>query len=110
MDMRVVLSHRPGRWRHLARVLLGVGATALPLALVGTTSAAASDTPGGFWYGTDSSTVTIPGSAPYRVPVIGGYYGGYIGMAGNWAVLTGCHKIVVWSSANSAQANTNHTT
>ena len=78
--------------------------------MVGTTSAAASDTPAGFWYGTDSRTVTISGSAPYRVPVIGGYYGGYIGMAGNWAVLTGCHKIVVWSAANSAQANRNHTT
>jgi len=77
---------------------------------VGAVSAAAGDTPAGFWYGTDSTTVTIPGSAPYRVPVIGGYYGGYIGMAGNWAVLTGCHKIVVWSATNSAQANTNRAT
>jgi hypothetical protein len=67
------------------------------------------DTPAGFWYGTDSRAVTITGSAPYKTPVIGGYYGGYIGMAGNWAVLAGCHKIVVWSSANSAQANTNQT-
>jgi hypothetical protein len=68
------------------------------------------DTPAGFWYGTDSRTVSISGPAPYKEPVIGGSYGGYIGMTGNWANLTGCHKIVVWSSTNSAQANTNFTT
>ncbi|HEY6277078.1 MAG TPA: hypothetical protein VIX86_12175 [Streptosporangiaceae bacterium] len=67
------------------------------------------DQPAGFWYGTDSRTITISGSAPYQEPVIGGPYGGYIGMAGNWAVLAGCHKIVVWSAANSAQADTNFT-
>jgi hypothetical protein len=66
------------------------------------------DKPSGFWYGTDSSTVTIPGSAPYREPVIGGAYGGYIGMTGNWANLEDCHKIVVWSTANSAQANADY--
>ena len=38
----------------------------------------------------------------------GGAYGGYIGMTGNWANLTNCHKIVVWSATNSAQANANH--
>jgi len=46
---------------------------------------------------------------PYREPVTGGYYGGHIGITGNWANLTGCHKIVVWSAANSAQANNNYT-
>ncbi len=66
------------------------------------------DSPTGFWYGTDSATVPVPGSAPYSMPVIGGAYGGYIGMTGNWANLAGCHKIVVWSAANSAQANTNY--
>ena len=110
MDKSLAISRRPGRWRRLAGGLLGVCALAVPLALAGATSAAAGDTPAGFWYGTDTRAVTISGSAPYRVPVIGGYYGGYIGMVGNWAVLTGCHKIVVWSAANSAQANTNHTT
>jgi hypothetical protein len=107
---RRAISHGTGRWRRRAAGLLGACALAVPLALVGAVSAAAGDTPAGFWYGTDSTTVTITGSAPYRVPVIGGYYGGYIGMAGNWAVLTGCHKIVVWSAANSAQANTNRAT
>jgi len=66
------------------------------------------DRPTGFWYGTDSATVPVPGSAPYSMPIIGGAYGGYIGMTGNWANLAGCHKIVVWSAANSAQANTNY--
>lgn len=94
IDKRMAISRRPARRRRLAGGLLGGCALAVPLALMGATSAAASDTPAGFWYGTDSRTVAIPGSAPYRVPVIGGYYGGYIGMTGNWAVLTGCHKIV----------------
>jgi hypothetical protein len=69
--------------------------------------ATAAASPAGFWSGTDSGTITIPGRAPYREPVIGGPYGGYIGMAGNWANLAGCRKIVVWSAANSAQANAN---
>lgn len=72
------------------------------VALAGVAAAAG---PAGFWYGTDSNAIPISGSAPYREPAIGGYYGGYIGMAGNWANLAGCHKIVVWSAANSAQAN-----
>src|SRR5205814_1563669 len=103
------LVHRFASCRSVPVLLMPPG-PARPPAPVGTTGAAGSGTPAGFWYGTDSHTVTISGSAPYRVPVIGGYYGGYIGMVGNWAVLTGCHKIVVWSAANSAQANTNHTT
>ncbi len=73
-------------------------------------SAAASAGPAGFWYGTDSTTVSITGPAPYTVPVIGGPYGGYIGMAGNWATWQGCGTKVVWSAANSAQANRNFTT
>ncbi len=68
----------------------------------------AADSPPGFWYGTDSRTITISGS-PYREPVIGGYYGGYLGMAGNWAHWMGCGKIVVWSGVNAGQARTNFT-
>ena len=62
------------------------------------------DTPAGFRYGTDNRTVTVPGPAPYRMPVIGGYYGGYIGMLGNWSHRMGCHGIVVWSGTNQTQA------
>jgi hypothetical protein len=82
--------------------------TAAVAALAG--PAGAADKPAGFWYGTDSRTVTVTGSAPYQMPVLGGPYGGYIGMTGNWANLAGCHKIVVWSAANAAQANTNFST
>jgi hypothetical protein len=66
------------------------------------------DGPAGFWYGTDSRSVTISGSVPWQEPVIGGNYGGYMGMAANWANLEDCHKIVVFSPTNSAQAKENY--
>jgi hypothetical protein len=71
----------------------------------------AADSPAGFSYGTDSWPVSGTGSAPYKEPVIGGSYGGYIGMAGNWARAEGCKtgNFLAWSSANSAQANVNYT-
>ncbi len=72
-------------------------------------TSAGGDSPAGFWYGTDSRSMTVRGPAPYHEPVIGGYYGGYIGMTGNWANLARCHKIVVWSATNSRQANNNYT-
>jgi hypothetical protein len=68
------------------------------------------DGPSGFWEGTDSWPITISGSAPYHEPAIGGDYGGYIGMVGNWAYRLGCHGRIAWATANSAQANTNFTT
>ena len=77
---------------------------------VAASPALAGDGPAGFWYGTDSKAMTVTGSGPYYEPVIGGRYGGYIGMIGNWANLTGCDKIVVWSSANAVQANINYNT
>lgn len=77
-------------------------------AVVAAVPAGAGDKPQGFWYATDSRSVTIAGSsAPYSEPRIGGAYGGYIGMTGNWANLENCHKILVWSAANSAKANAN---
>jgi hypothetical protein len=77
-------------------------------AAAGALAAPSGDKPAGFWYGTDSRQVTIAGSAPYSEPVIGGTYGGYIGMTGNWANLEDCHKIVVWSATNSTQANADY--
>src|SRR6202050_2909596 len=50
----------------------------------------AGDGPPGFWWGTDSLPVSVPGSAPYSMPHLGGAYGGYIGMTGNWAYWLGC--------------------
>jgi hypothetical protein len=105
-------TRRAGRAR-LAGRRAGVIAVATTLiaavsAAVAAIPAGAGDKPHGFWYATDSRVVTIPGSAaPYSEPKIGGAYGGYIGMTGNWANLENCHKILVWSAANSAKANAN---
>ena len=87
---------------------IGGTAAVMLAAMAAPARAPATDSPAGFWYGTDSATVTITGHVPYQVPVIGGPYGGYIGMTGNWANLAGCRKIVVWSAANAAQANANY--
>jgi hypothetical protein len=66
--------------------------------------------PTGFWSGSDSWPVPVSGSGPYREPGIGGAYGGYIGMAGSWSYWLGCRGgFLAWSSANSAQADTNYT-
>jgi hypothetical protein len=67
------------------------------------------DHPAGFWYGTDSSPISISGPQPYKEPVIGGNYGGYIGMTGKWSQWLGCKGVspLAWSSANSQEANAN---
>jgi len=92
------------------RVRLTGGAVVVLTAVIAVVSAGpavAGDTPG-FWYGTDSQTMAVGGRAvPYLEPALGTWYGGYIGMTGNWANLAGCHKIVVWSSVNSSEANAN---
>jgi hypothetical protein len=96
----------------LAASLIAAGAVMLPIAASATTTAAAAYSPGsGFNYGTDSWPVSGAGSAPYHEPVIGSSYGGYIGMAGNWARVEGCStgNFLAWSSSNSAEANTNYT-
>src|SRR6185437_8873429 len=87
-----------GKMRRLSKwVSIGLFATAAavgPLALPSAASAAvstpaaavATPSPGtGFGYGTDSASMTVTGSNPYKEPVIGSNYGGYMGMAGNWA-------------------------
>jgi hypothetical protein len=69
--------------------------------------------PSGFWWGTDSFPVSVPGSAPYSMPFLGGAYGGYIGMTGNWAYWLGCsggEHFLAFSSTNNAQAHTNYVT
>src|SRR6202034_1253984 len=60
-----------------------------------------------FWEGSDSWPMTVSGSAPYKEPGIGHdySYGGYIGMAGNWAYQEGCHGQIAWSPTNSQDAN-----
>jgi hypothetical protein len=73
-------------------------------------AAPAGDGPPGFWWGTDSFPVSVPGSAPYSMPFLGGAYGGYIGMTGNWAYWQGCKGgFIAFSATNAAQAHTNFT-
>jgi hypothetical protein len=100
-----------------------VGSLAVPAttSLAATTSAsraaAASATAGasagtGFGYGTDSWPIANSSHAPYQEPVIGGNYGGYMWMTGNWARTEGCTtgNFLAWAPANAAQANTNYAT
>jgi hypothetical protein len=71
----------------------------------------AGDGPPGFWWGTDSFPVSVPGSAPYSMPFLGGAYGGYIGMTGSWSYWLGCKGgFIAFSSTNAAQAHTNYVT
>jgi len=68
------------------------------------------DGPPGFWWGTDSSPVEMPGQAPYSMPHLGGAYGGYIGMTGNWAYWLGCKgSSLAYSATYAAQARINYT-
>ena len=101
-----------GRWARRAVTFVAsmLLVTAGAVAIGATPAFAGGDGPPGFWYGTDSPTMSVTGSGPYYEPVIGGRYGGYFGMIQNWANLAGCKKIVVWSAANATQANINHTT
>lgn len=88
----------------LLAVAAAVGALTVPAA------AATAATPGsGFSYGTDSFPVAGTGTAPFKEPVIGSSYGGYIGMAGNWARWGGCKtgNFLAWAPANASQANEN---
>jgi hypothetical protein len=75
-------------------------------------SAQAGDSPAGFNFGSDSSYVPILGPAPYRNPVMGGNYGGYVGMVGNWARVEGCTtgNFLDFSYSNRDQANTDFNT
>lgn len=89
---------------------LGIG-LATAAATVGFALPAAAVTPGnGFVYGTDSWPMNVGGSGPYKMPVIGSNYDGYIGMAGNWARTEGCKtgNMLAWSQTNANQANVNY--
>jgi hypothetical protein len=100
----------------LALVLASAGTAAATVA-AGTSQAVAAaaqrpagDGPPGFWWGTDSWPVSVPGSAPYSMPHLGGAYGGYIGMTGSWSYWQGCKGgFLAWSANNAAQASANYT-
>ena len=86
-----------------------VAATSADAATTASTASTASSPT--FGYGTDSWPTTVTGNGPYKEPVIGGNYSGYIGMAGNWARVEGCKtgNFLAWNQNNSNQANTNYT-
>jgi hypothetical protein len=76
--------------------LMAIGAATVAPVAAGMTRAVTTaqvqrsgDGPAGFWWGTDSWPVSVAGGAPYRMPYLGGAYGGYIGMAGNLAADAG---------------------
>ncbi len=99
-------------------LVLASGGTAAATVRAGTSRGVATagqrpdgDGPPGFWWGTDSWPVKVPGRAPYSMPYLGGAYGGYMGMTGSWAYWLGCKGgFLAWSAANAAQASTNYTT
>jgi hypothetical protein len=96
-------------WLAIAKRSWLVITAALALVLTSAVAAAAGDGPPGFWWGSDSWPIPVSGSAPYSMPRLGGAYGGYIGMTGNWAYWLGCHgqaHFIAYSSANAAQAHT----
>jgi hypothetical protein len=70
---------------------------------------AAPDTAPGFQYGTDSYYPFVSGSAPHSEPVLGGRYGGYMGMVGSWERLQGCSSFLAWSGSDAAAANNTNT-
>jgi hypothetical protein len=76
----------------------------------GSRAGAAGSPPSAFWRGTDSFPMLVTGTGPYREPVIGRSYGGYVGMAGNWAHWQRCGGKLVWSATNARQASANLTT
>jgi hypothetical protein len=95
-----------------AAALAAAGSVAATAATTTTAaSAIAADSPSGFSYGTDSWPSNVELSNPYREPVLWGPYGGYIGMAGNWARVEGCKtgNMLAWSAVDSSKANTNYT-
>ena len=95
----------------LLAVAAAVGALTVPAPALAATAATTAANPGtGFAYGTDSWPVSGTGSAPYKEPVTGGSYGGYMWMAGSWAHWAGCKtgNFLAQSAANANQANENY--
>jgi hypothetical protein len=104
MNAWPLLSHR------LIAIATAIVMVTSAIALAGPPPASASDSPSGFWYGTDSWSMNVLGSGPYREPVIGTNYGGYMGMIGGWAWWLGCRgAFLAWSKSNSYTADLNFT-
>ena len=100
-----------------ALLLAGMGgAVAGATGIVGTASAATDASvatnanAAGFIYGSDSWPVPVTGNAPYPMTHLSGSYGGYMGMAGNWARQLSCStgNFLAYAAQNGAQANSNY--
>ncbi len=98
-----------GRGRVVAAVgvlIALIGALVAPAAAA---AGAAGDGPAGFYFATDSTGVPIAPSGPVQTPAVGGAYGGYMGMAGDWAHSAGCGSYPqAWSAQDAAAAHRNH--
>jgi hypothetical protein len=98
--------------------LLLAGGVAASVGIAGISGASAATTASkvtpanaaGFIYGSDSDAVPISGKPPLPMTHLSGSYGGYIGMAGNWARQEGCStgNFLAYAPANGAQANANY--
>ncbi|HEX4834004.1 MAG TPA: hypothetical protein VH478_23260 [Trebonia sp.] len=77
---------------------------------LGVTATPAASSGSGFIYGSDSDQVPVTGKAPWPMTHLTGSYGGYIGMAGNWARTEGCStgNFLAWSQPNALQAIDNY--
>ena len=74
-----------------------------------TSAARIGDAPAGYYFGTDSTGVPVATTGPAGTPALGGVYGGYTGMAGDWAVAAGCGPYrLAWSDADAAAASRDH--
>jgi hypothetical protein len=72
-------------------------------------SASAAGNAAGFIYGSDSWPVPVTGTSPWPMTHLSGSYGGYMGMAGNWARFLSCStgNFLAYAPTNGAQANDN---
>ena len=52
-----------------------------------------------------ATTPSVSGGAPHSEPVLGGSYGGYMGMVGSWERSLGCSSFLAWSGSDAAAAN-----
>jgi hypothetical protein len=72
-------------------LIAGCGAFVLGASVVsGSGRAVATDTPSGYYYGSDSNGPQAQGRYPYTEPVTGGLYASYTGEIGTWTDWTGC--------------------
>jgi len=93
-------------------IAVGAGIAGIGGASAATTAsqAAPAANQAGFIYGSDSQSVPIGSGKPLPMTHLSGSYGGYMGMAGNWARQEGCStgNFLAYSPQNGAQANANY--